>query len=336
MKKEIFVLSNDKIFSKKKRIYIPNNDLNIFLRPLLKNFKVNLLCRKSKTKQKFKLNIRKIRIFNDLSFLKNKNKKINLMILTVTPFNFFIFFLLKIFFKKNLKGKLIILSDGYKEYRYKLGLLGYLIYHFMFSLMKKKLKIISVSKNFTNLKIDKTISPNNLDPGWYENRKKAKLDKIRILYIGRFKKEKGIYNFLSILKDAPKKFNYEFRAVGLNKDYNLENNSNISYIKETNSPEKIKKLYDWCNIFVLPSYTEGNPRVIFEALSRIRPVVVFEEINFLKKRNKGVFVSKRNFENLNIKLNYIIKNYKKIQKDIKSNKKVTFNIFSKSFIKHFI
>ena len=65
-------------------------------------------------------------------------------------------------------------------------------------------------------------------------------------------------------------------------------------------------------------------------------MVVFEEIDFLKKRNKGVFVSKRNFENLNIKLNYIMKNYKKIQKDIKSNKKVTFNIFSKSFIKHFI
>ena len=98
MKNEIFVLSNDKIFFKKKRIYIPNNDLNIFLRPLSKNFKVNLLCRKSKTKQKFKLNIKKIRTFNDLSFLKNKKKKINLMILTVTPFNFFIFFSIEVFF----------------------------------------------------------------------------------------------------------------------------------------------------------------------------------------------------------------------------------------------
>ena len=41
----------------------------------------------------------------------------------------------------------------------------------MFSLMKK-LKIISVSKNFTNLKIDKTISPNNLDQGGMKTQKK--------------------------------------------------------------------------------------------------------------------------------------------------------------------
>ena len=336
MKEEIYVLSNDKIFFDKKKILIPNNDLNIFLKPLFKKFKINLICRKSKIKQKFSLKIRKIKIYNYLNLLNIKIKKINLVILTVTPFNFIIFLLLKIIFRKNFQGHLIILSDGYKEYKYKLGYFGYFIYHFMFSIMKKKLKIISVSKNFTNLKVDKIISPNNLDLTWYNNIKTAKLDKIRMLYIGRFKIEKGIYSFLSLLNNAPQKFNYELKAVGLNTDLNLINNSKITYVKELNSSKKIKKFYDWCNIFVLPSYTEGSPRVVFEALSRSRPVIIFEEIEFLKKENKGIFVSKRNFESLNVKINYIMKNYKKIQKTIKLNNRITFEIFSNNFIKYFI
>ena len=38
MKREIFVISNDKIFFEKKNIFVPNNNLNTFLRPFIKNF----------------------------------------------------------------------------------------------------------------------------------------------------------------------------------------------------------------------------------------------------------------------------------------------------------
>ena len=40
MKREIFVISNDKIFFEKKNIFVPNNNLNTFLRPLSKMFKI--------------------------------------------------------------------------------------------------------------------------------------------------------------------------------------------------------------------------------------------------------------------------------------------------------
>ena len=77
------------------------------------------------------------------------------------------------------------------------------------------------------------------------------------------------------------------------------------------------KYYDDHNIFVLPSYTEGHPMVLLEALARRRPVIVFEDIQHVIGTKKGIFVSKRNFVNFLGTLNNIKKNYKKIQKEMK-------------------
>ena len=42
---------------------------------------------------------------------------------------------------------------------------------------------------------------------------------------------------------------------------------NIEFINEL-SNQKIINLYDNHNIFILPSYTEGSPKVILESLAR--------------------------------------------------------------------
>ena len=60
--------------------------------------------------------------------------------------------------------------------------------------------------------------------------------------------------------------------------------------------------------------------VLLEALARRRQVIIFDEIDHVIGKKKGVFVSKRNFINLLGTLNQIKKNYKKIQKEMKKNK----------------
>jgi glycosyltransferase involved in cell wall biosynthesis len=98
------------------------------------------------------------------------------------------------------------------------------------------------------------------------------------------------------------------------------NQSNVKIYHTQNSKVKLIKHYDDNNIFVLPSFTEGHPMVILEALARRRPVIIFEDIKHVIGDKKGIFVSKRNFINFFGTLNNIQKNYKKIQKDMKSNK----------------
>ena len=69
----------------------------------------------------------------------------------------------------------------------------------------------------------------------------------------------------------------------------------------------------------MPSFTEAHPKVIDESLARARPVIIFEEIKHVIQNKKGVFVSERNFKSLLETINFIIKNYSAIQKDMISN-----------------
>ena len=44
---------------------------------------------------------------------------------------------------------------------------------------------------------------------------------------------------------------------------------------------------------ILPSFTEAHPYVVDESLARKRPVIIFEDIAYIVKDKKGIFVSKR-------------------------------------------
>lgn len=70
---------------------------------------------------------------------------------------------------------------------------------------------------------------------------------------------------------------------------------------------------------MLPSYTEAHPKVIDEALSRLLPVIIFEDIKHVVGNRKGIFVCKRNVNNFIQMSEFIFKNYSNIVSDIKKN-----------------
>ena len=85
----------------------------------------------------------------------------------------------------------------------------------------------------------------------------------------------------------------------------------------------MKSYYDLSNIFILPSFTEGYPKVISESVARLRPVIIFDEIKHLKKNFYVVFSCERNPKSLKKKIKFIIKNYFKIQRRMIKNKLYT-------------
>ena len=70
---------------------------------------------------------------------------------------------------------------------------------------------------------------------------------------------------------------------------------------------------------ILPSFTEGTPYTVDESLSRKRPVIIFEDINYIIRNKKGIFVSKRDINSFSEKAKYIMENYKEIQKNMEKN-----------------
>lgn len=328
--KKIIVISNDKIFLNKNNLSTKYNDTINILSALQKCFDIYLISNINKIKNNFSLNTKKkIKRFNFKYFFRWKQKKIKLLMISATPRNLFFFILIKSFFK-NLDGYLYLRSDGYQEYESKIGKIGYLIYGLMLKYLEQNLKIISVSKYIKCSTKKHLITPSELDNLWFKNIRKADLNVPKLLYLGRYRKEKGIYSLVNLFEKI--NLNYKLTLAGDNKSIS-KHSSKISVINEVTSYKKLLNLYDKHNIFILPSFTEGAPKVILESLARKRPVIIFKEIQHVKLNYKGIFVCERKISNLKKCINYIMKNYKKIQSEMTQNKLQNRNNFQNQLLR---
>ena len=221
--------------------------------------------------------------------------------------------LIRLFRKKPI---IYLRSDGYAEYEAILGKIGSAIYHFMFIILASCSNFISCRSYILRGKKGRIVSPSQLDSIWIRKPKKIDVKSFKLLYVGRLKIEKGIYALADLIKN---KRGVDLNIITAEKNSSHKINQSNIKIKFTNNKAKLIKYYDEHNIFILPSYTEGHPMVVLEALARRRPVIIFEEIKHIIGEKKGIFVTKRNFLSLFKMLNYIKKDYKKIQKEMKKN-----------------
>ena len=334
MKKKLFIFSNESIFIEDNKYYCDNLDLKSTPEGLNKKFEVNLLGRKSFKKKSHEIKLKRIKVFTNIfSYLSEvksatKNKDSKFLIISISPYTFLVSLFLKI-----LGGKPIVYlrSDGFGEYKAILGKMGLLIYHFMFNITGTISNLISCRDYILRGKKGKLVSPSQLDSVWLRQPKNAEVKNFKLLYVGRVRVEKGIFALSELIRN---KRDIALTIIGAEKgSSNKINQSNIKIFPTQSNKIKLIKNYDDHNIFVLPSFTEGHPMVLLEALARRRPVVIFDEIKHVIGDKKGIFVTKRNFLSFLGTLNNIKKNYKKIQKDMKKNKLPTNKEFIDKFIK---
>ena len=334
MKKKLFIFSNESISSNDGKFYCDNIDLKSTPEGLNKKFEVNLYGRNSNKKKSHEIQIKKIKIFNNFfSYIKSvitasKLKDTKYLIISISPYTFLISLLLKTL---GIKPIVYLRSDGYGEYEAILGKIGPVIYHLMFTAVTSVSNLISCREYILKGKKGKIVNPSQLDSIWLRQPKKIELKNFKLIYVGRIKVEKGIYSLTNLIKN---KRDISLTIVGAERgsSYNI-NQSNVKILPNQNNKSKLIKSYDDHNIFVLPSFTEGHPMVLLEALARRRPVIIFDEIKHVIGDKKGIFVARRNFINFFGTLNNIKKNYKKIQKDMKKNKLPMNKEFIEQFVK---
>lgn len=329
MKKNIFVVSNDKFYVENNNIF--NSNINTFTAiNCFDQSKIYLVARKSKKKLKFKNSIKNIILLSPFDiFRKLKElKETKILIISLTPYNFFITIL---FLIMGINGKnmyLFLRSDGYQEYNIKFSFIGYLFYGLMLNILKRTLIIFSCSKSLTGISTKNYIFPSEITSVWLRNRKKQIKDiksfsNIKILYVGRFRKEKGYESLLKLFRKL--KINVRLTMIGNDYKYlkknNYPKNSNLKIYGQIASRKKLIQSYNKCDIFILPSYSEQYPQVILESLSRLKPIIIFNDIKHLKKTFKyGLFNCERNTKSLENIIKKISKNYKKIQLNILKSK----------------
>ena len=314
------IVENEKIFQEKNKFYCDNIDAKSIPEGINNFRKIYLIARKSKVKRVQQINLSQVKIGSNIFLFLNlilktfSEKNINYLLISINPYTFLSALILLLFKKKVF---IYLRSSGHEEYKAKYGLFGRLIYHTMYLLVTPWSNLIVCHERLTKKKDYHLVFPSQLGNKWFENLKQVTLDKVRLLYVGRMRVEKGIFDFLKMFNKLS--VNAELSIVSDVK--NLENmNKKINLLGFGYDEKSLIEIYDSHNIMVLPSYTEGHPQVVLESLSRGRPVIVFDDIKHILGTKKGIFISKRNIISLNETIEFIMKNYTKIQENMKENK----------------
>jgi glycosyltransferase involved in cell wall biosynthesis len=204
--------------------------------------------------------------------------------------------------KANIFGTLAAASKGYKSISIITGL-GYAFIHkgWINTITKILYKITSRYNEFMLFENEddkqlfieeKLIQPSKafsikgcgVDKEYYQDLSEYKFENgiIRFTFIGRLLKDKGIEEFVTAAKYFKKRnTKIEFQVLG---DFDQENPSSINQdslllwinkniIDYKGFVDDIRPYIEKSSCIVLPSYREGMPRTILEAMSMRRPII---------------------------------------------------------------
>jgi len=331
IKPKLVLVNNEKIFFSKNNFFCDNIDMKSIPEELEKSFEIETIARSSKINRSHKINIEKINLAKNLfGFLYNiyktfKNNDVKYLLISITPYTFCAYLLLFLFKKKTY---VYLRSNGYEEYKAILGFIGPLIYHLMFILVTYKSNIITCQSRLVKKRAN-LVFPSEIDSTWKANILPAVLDQPRLLYVGRIKIEKGIFSLIKLINEISEDINLSIVGRKEGKDLSSKKINYLGYGFDSNN---LKKIYDDHNILILPSFTEAHPKIIDEALSRFRPIIIFKEIEHIIGDRKGIFVTNRDSNSLKKLIYYIMQNYNNIQKKIEENKLPTKEKFIKDLV----
>jgi len=191
--------------------------------------------------------------------------------------------------------------------------------------LKKASQIIVLGNEEKNFIIDYynvdknkiTALPNCVKVPEYKQKSINKNTRINILYIGRLDKNKGLEEIIQALSALLTGINYSFNIAGdgPDKDWfidsckkNLKNKFEYKGIVFGKTKEK---LLAESHVFLLPSYFEGLPNALLEAMSYgvvpiVTPVGSIPEV--VKQKENGILVDKQNSTEIKNAIEYLFHN----------------------------
>ena len=113
----------------------------------------------------------------------------------------------------------------------------------------------------------KLIDNNNcIDSSWLRTKPSKENVNTKFLFIGRNERRKGVAELFKAIQKIMDQHLFEFHFVGpIPNDIHSEK---VIFHQTVNDEEKLKEIIDSCDVLVCPSYSEGMPTVILEAMAR--------------------------------------------------------------------
>lgn len=108
----------------------------------------------------------------------------------------------------------------------------------------------------------------------------AQKNKLKILFVGRLEKSKGILEFLKVYDLLKEERKFEFHVVGSGSlTHEVRSKSGADFIYHgAVDEEELSRIYRSCDVFLFPTHLDSFPVVILEALASGLYVITTEEM----------------------------------------------------------
>jgi glycosyltransferase involved in cell wall biosynthesis len=140
--------------------------------------------------------------------------------------------------------------------------------------------------------------PSAIEDKWLLNGVKQTNPIINFLFIGRYDERKGLRELNSVLHDLLKNNEYEFKFQFIGPIINEAKiiHTKIEYLGEIRDDANMKKHLEKADVIVCPSYSEGMPNVIIEAMANKMAVIASDvgAVNLLVNEQNGLLISPKN------------------------------------------
>ena len=176
-----------------------------------------------------------------------------------------------------------------------------------------KIKLLEWGYN-GDILVETTTVDSKLLVGYDYSQNDKNNEKIKILFLSRLLKEKGIYETIEAFKQLRKKYqSIELTIAGDGSEYEklkefVKYDNHIEMTGHVEGKQKID-LFKKCHIYCLPSYTEGLPISVLEAMAFGLPIITSSVgglKDFFQDGEMGYFVEPKNSKQLEGKLNLLL------------------------------
>lgn len=140
---------------------------------------------------------------------------------------------------------------------------------------------------------------------------------IRFCFVGRPERRKGIIELnkvITALSNSNRKHEFEFKFIGPIEDNQKLKLENVSYEGEIRNHITLLNLLDKCDVLVCPSYSEGMPNVILEAMSRSCAIIASDvgAISMMVNPENGILIKPGDTSELKSAIEQILSNKEKL------------------------
>jgi len=142
--------------------------------------------------------------------------------------------------------------------------------------------------------------PAGIEKSWFLNTLPSASTKVHFVFIGRYERRKGIPELTAAIKELLPDNSFSFEFIGDIPGEHKIIHPAISYHGKIASENEIKQILSHCDVLICPSYAEGMPNVIMEAMANGLAVIATDvgAVSVLVNQDNGWLIETPKVKNI--------------------------------------